>query len=804
MGSQGFRSIPNNLYVYQGMTGSSSSAIGWDALANTFKISVSTAEGALPSVGGQLVIDPAVAGNITITPNGAGLFIVGSTSYPKVTAKGDVLVASADNTIGVVAGATTAGHILTANGSGSAPTFQAAPAGVTYASDAETLAGTVTNKAVAPSNLKAKLGLQTVHALPVGNSDSLALDWLAVGGDGTVLIGNTGADPSFSANPTVTTIYATTFDTNVVAAGTTLSGTTLSADGTDADININITAKGAGKVIIDDLQLTTDLAVTEGGTGQSTLTAHGVLLGEGTSGIGATSAGTAGQILTSSGAASDPVWTTATYPATAAIGDVLVASAANTIGVVTGAATAGHVLMANGAGAAPTFQALPAAGIASVSGTANQITASTVAGAVTLSTPATFIAPGTIAATTTVTAGTNLVSTAGNLELPQTTATIGYVKMGGVRYLHSSGYSSNIFLGYEAGSTAGGNGYNIGIGYQCMKNSTSSINQNILIGGFSNIHSGVCNTMVGAGIPVYDGSYNVAMGTYIQATGKYSVGDIAGSATSNIIIQNPGQSADTNTIRIGNTGSGNGQQNRLFLAGAYGVTPAGTINVALVDSNGQFGSVASLGVANGGTGAATLTDHSVLLGSGTGAITPIAVGATGKYLRAATTADPGWSTLTLPDTVSKGDVLVASADNVVGVVTGAATADYVLTSNGAGSAPTFQAVPGTLKWASTASYNFTASSQRGYILTAYPYVNEITLPASPAVGDQVGLIKAFLFAQKFQVIPAGTSKIYFTLGKNSSTGYQTLSDTNYVKLVLTYIDTDKWWVTDQIGSLEKI
>ena len=79
MGSQGFRSIPNNLYVYQGMTGSSSSAIGWDALANTFKISVSTAEGALPSVGGQLVIDPAVAGNITIKPNGEGLFIEGST-----------------------------------------------------------------------------------------------------------------------------------------------------------------------------------------------------------------------------------------------------------------------------------------------------------------------------------------------------------------------------------------------------------------------------------------------------------------------------------------------------------------------------------------------------------------------------------------------------------------------------------------------------------------------------------------------------------------------------------------------------
>jgi hypothetical protein len=110
MGSQGFRSIPNTLYVYQGITSSSSSAIGWDYVANAFKISVSTTEGAIPSTGAQLVIDPAVAGNITITPNGAGLFIVGSTSYPKTTAIGDVLVASAANTIGVVTGATTAGR----------------------------------------------------------------------------------------------------------------------------------------------------------------------------------------------------------------------------------------------------------------------------------------------------------------------------------------------------------------------------------------------------------------------------------------------------------------------------------------------------------------------------------------------------------------------------------------------------------------------------------------------------------------------------------------------------------------------
>ena len=50
-------------------------------------------------------------------------------------------------------------------------------------------------------------------------------------------------------------------------------------------------------------------------------------------------------------------------------------------------------------------------------------------------------------------------------------------------------------------------------------------------------------------------------------------------------------------------------------------------------------------VADGGTGTSTLTDHGVLLGSGTGAVTPTAVGATGEYLAGATGADAGWATL---------------------------------------------------------------------------------------------------------------------------------------------------------------
>jgi hypothetical protein len=47
---------------------------------------------------------------------------------------------------------------------------------------------------------------------------------------------------------TSTTALITTVDTNVAAAGVTLAGTTLAADGTDGNIDINITPKGTGEV----------------------------------------------------------------------------------------------------------------------------------------------------------------------------------------------------------------------------------------------------------------------------------------------------------------------------------------------------------------------------------------------------------------------------------------------------------------------------------------------------------------------------------------------------------------------------
>ena len=50
-----------------------------------------------------------------------------------------------------------------------------------------------------------------------------------------------------------------------------------------------------------------------------------------------------------------------------------------------------------------------------------------------------------------------------------------------------------------------------------------------------------------------------------------------------------------------------------------------------------------VGVALGGTGASSLTDHGVLIGSGTAAVTPLAVAATGSTLMGVTGADPAFT-----------------------------------------------------------------------------------------------------------------------------------------------------------------
>ena len=98
------------------------------------------------------------------------------------------------------------------------------------------------------------------------------------------------------------------------------------------------------------------LDVPSGGTGATSLTDHAVLIGSGTAAITAVGPVAAtGALLASNGVGSDPGFTTATYPLTTTVSEILYSSATNT---VTGLATANRGVLTTGATGVPAITAL--------------------------------------------------------------------------------------------------------------------------------------------------------------------------------------------------------------------------------------------------------------------------------------------------------------------------------------------------------------------------------------------------------------------------------------------------------------
>lgn len=167
----------------------------------------------------------------------------------------------------------------------------------------------------------------TIHGVLVGESTS-AINALTAGTTGQVLIGSTSADPAFgslgvnsglTANGVVIANNNSAF--TATAAGTTgqvLTGVTSGAPTfqSPAASSITITGDSGGGLTGNSFTFTGastgltfagsgstetlggTLVVSNGGTGAGTFTSHGVLLGNTTSAITATAAGTTGQVLT--------------------------------------------------------------------------------------------------------------------------------------------------------------------------------------------------------------------------------------------------------------------------------------------------------------------------------------------------------------------------------------------------------------------------------------------------------------------------------------------------------------------------
>lgn len=177
----------------------------------------------------------------------------------------------------------------------------------------------------------------TDHGIMLGSGTG-AVTVTAVGTTGQLLVGQSAADPIWATNidlpGTLDVTGIATFDSGVnIAGAVALTGTfsidnlsfsTNTISSTDTDGNINLTPDGTGRVVLANLDLTTELDVASGGTGLATITDHSVMVGSGTGAVTPLTVGSNGQVLLGSTGA-DPVFATLT--------------SSGTIGFTTGAGT---------------------------------------------------------------------------------------------------------------------------------------------------------------------------------------------------------------------------------------------------------------------------------------------------------------------------------------------------------------------------------------------------------------------------------------------------------------------------------
>lgn len=166
---------------------------------------------------------------------------------------------------------------------------------------------------------------------------------------------------------------------------------------------------------------------------------------------------------------------------------------------------------------------------------------------------------------------------------------------------------------------------------------TGTSNTGVGQGAGSSISSGIQNTVLGtqAGHWFTTGSFNALIG--YEAGNNYT----GGAESSNININSPGVTSESNVLRIGNgTGTGSQQINKSFIYGIRGITPATADGIPVfIGSAGQLGTV--------GTGGATLV--STLTGNTGGAVAPAAgnINIVGDGTTIEITGNPLTNTLTV-------------------------------------------------------------------------------------------------------------------------------------------------------------
>lgn len=135
-------------------------------------------------------------------------------------------------------------------------------------------------------------------------------------------------------------------------------------------------------------------------------------------------------------------------------------------------------------------------------------------------------------------------------------------------------------------------------------------------------------------------------------------------------------------------------------------------------------------VAEGGTGLSTITDHGILLGSGTGAITPLAVATNGQIPIGSTGSDPVLATLTGDNgiTVTNGAGTITLAGKIVQIAS---------TNKASGSATT----SATLVDVTNGSISITPTSASNDILVMFNWLTECGNAASTNTDIYYGVFR---------------------------------------------------------------
>lgn len=355
---------------------------------------------------------------------------------------------------------------------------------------------------------------------------------------------------------------------------------------------------------------------------------------------------------------------------------------------------------------------------------------------------------------------------------------------------HNSGGSVNLAVatqntcfGQEALDRITTGSFNLAFGYRAGHNYTGAENSNLTIGnnllgttGESGVirlgggNSGGSKTFI-AGItgitPVNAG----ALVNIIDSAGQ--LGTITNGTSGFVLTSNGGgtnpsfQASPSSSISItGDTGGALTGNAFTFTGGTTGIVFNGAGTTETLGG--------TLVVSNGGTGQATLTNHGLLVGAGTAAITQLGVATNGQLPIGSVGADPVLATLTAGTGIS--------------------------ISNGAGTITIATTGPASFTW-SVITVNQTAAVNNGYICNKAGTL-ALLLPAASVVGDELE-VTGINTALGWQITQAAGQQIFFGNTQTTAGGGGTLTSSatrDSIRMVCIVANLT-WQVLSSVGNI---